>query len=712
MYRLAIQGDDERGPRPPVQEASGGGEVLDDDHRPEEHLEHRPQAGVVGDEVRADADLPGLGSQAQGAAGADGVERQERGPAGPLALQVGDRRGGVVPRLGDHVLEPGAEGRLDGLLEATGHLHEVHDRPEEPAEAGAHRGAHAGVVAGHLLAQAAEELLARGEAVPLALEPGDALLGDAQRLAGGADLLLRRGQGGEALLARPRHLRRPGVERLAVLAEVGQPLGEPLLGLGEIVAFGEEAVVALAELLQARALGGEGAHEARQARLRRVRLALHLPARRVHGGERRPRLGEVGPGRVARGPLAGQLLLGVDDLLLEHLAPRGEGLCLGGEGGALLGVHRPAVAEHRRLAAEGLRLVAQGGLPGGEVGDARLLRPALGVAGLEARGELGRTPALHLEAGGLDVQGVLGERQGALAAVPLVAVPDALQLLEVAAEEVVLFRALRLAAEGAGAGLHLAEDVADALEVALRLLDALQGLLALAQVRRDAGGLLKERPARLGPQGERRVHQPLADHRVAAARQARPAEDVEDVAVADLVAVQDVLVLAGAVGAPADEHLRVFEGQDPLRVVQGDEHLGHAHPRAGARAGKDHVLGGLGPQGGVGLLAHHPADGVGDVGLARAVRTDDGGDPLAELEYGAGGKALESTEFEAFQAHGFTGGGLVAWRLGRRRARRALPRRDRRRARPARRRRPPARRPAWWCPRPGPTPRRRRSPGR
>ena len=75
---------------------------------------------------------------------------------------------------------------------------------------------------------------------------------------------------------------------------------------------------------------------------------------------------------------------------------------------------------------------------------------------------------------------------------------------------------------------------------------------------RDPCGLLKEGPPRLGPQGQRGVDEALADHRVAAARQPCPAEDLQHVSVADLVAVQDVLVLARAVRPPADQDLRVL----------------------------------------------------------------------------------------------------------------------------------------------------------
>src|SRR5688572_27034079 len=48
------------------------------------------------------------------------------------------------------------------------------------------------------------------------------------------------------------------------------------------------------------------------------------------------------------------------------------------------------------------------------------------------------------------------------------------------------------------------------------------------------------------------------------------------------------------------------------------------------------------------LLAKHPRDRVGDVALAAAVRTDDGGYPLIEGKLRPVGERLEAMDFEAF----------------------------------------------------------------
>jgi hypothetical protein len=51
------------------------------------------------------------------------------------------------------------------------------------------------------------------------------------------------------------------------------------------------------------------------------------------------------------------------------------------------------------------------------------------------------------------------------------------------------------------------------------------------------------------------------------------------------------------------------------------------------------------------LLAEHPADGVDDVRLAAAVRTDDAGDARGQLEHGAFHERLEPVQLDLLDAH-------------------------------------------------------------
>ena len=89
-------------------------------------------------------------------------------------------------------------------------------------------------------------------------------------------------------------------------------------------------------------------------------------------------------------------------------------------------------------------------------------------------------------------------------------------------------------------------------------------------------------------------------------------------------------------------------------VVQYQRHLREAYRRALLRSAEDHILHLAAPQRLAGLLAHDPANRVGDIGLAGAVRTDDGGDVLAECEHRFIGKRFKPLQFEGLQVHSVT----------------------------------------------------------
>ena len=80
-------------------------------------------------------------------------------------------------------------------------------------------------------------------------------------------------------------------------------------------------------------------------------------------------------------------------------------------------------------------------------------------------------------------------------------------------------------------------------------------------------------------------------------------------------------------------------------IDEGERHLGHAGGFAIARAGEDDVLHVDAAQQSRRLLAQHPRDGVGNVGLATAVGTDDRSDAFAlKAEVGAVTKRLEAED--------------------------------------------------------------------
>jgi hypothetical protein len=126
-------------------------------------------------------------------------------------------------------------------------------------------------------------------------------------------------------------------------------------------------------------------------------------------------------------------------------------------------------------------------------------------------------------------------------------------------------------------------------------------------------------------------------------------------------AVDEVLGLAGAEEPPGDGHLaeaRVLGRELVTRIdLEGEGDLGHRQRRLGLAAVEDDVFHPPAAQVLGALLAHDPADGVDDVRLAAAIRTDDAGDSLVEGEHRPVHERLEAGDVEAPDAHG--SGGLL-----------------------------------------------------
>ena len=208
---------------------------------------------------------------------------------------------------------------------------------------------------------------------------------------------------------------------------------------------------------------------------------------------------------------------------------------------------------------------------------------------------------------------------------------------------------LGLLAEPAGLRPELGEDVLDAGEVRLGLGELLLGLAAAALVAPDPGDLLEQRPALLGPQRERLVDHALADEQERVLGEVRRVEQVDEVAQADPLLVEQVVVLAGAVEAPAELDHVVLDRQQPVGVVEDEGDVGHALGAALLGAGPDDVLALADPERAA-LLAERPAEGVGQVALARAVGPDDRADAGPELDERPLGERLEALDAQGQEA--------------------------------------------------------------
>ncbi len=134
-------------------------------------------------------------------------------------------------------------------------------------------------------------------------------------------------------------------------------------------------------------------------------------------------------------------------------------------------------------------------------------------------------------------------------------------------------------------------------------------------------------------------------------------EQALDVAEAAGRLVDEVFAVAVAVDAAGDGDLGEIEGhagkRERLRIDLGEGHadFGEIDGFAAVGAVEDDIGHLAAAQGLSGLFAEHPADRVGDVGFAAAVRTDNGGHARQKLKRCLFSKRLEADELKALQIH-------------------------------------------------------------
>jgi hypothetical protein len=142
----------------------------------------------------------------------------------------------------------------------------------------------------------------------------------------------------------------------------------------------------------------------------------------------------------------------------------------------------------------------------------------------------------------------------------------------------------------------------------------------------------------------------LVHHRVGARIGAGPGEEVEDVAQARRILVEEVFALACAVEPAADRDLGPRHGEDAV-VAEDQLDLGEADRPARRGAVEDQVLHALAAERLRALLTERPADRFRDVALAASVRPDDRGNAGGDLEDGLLRERFEAVQRDGFEAH-------------------------------------------------------------
>ncbi len=199
-------------------------------------------------------------------------------------------------------------------------------------------------------------------------------------------------------------------------------------------------------------------------------------------------------------------------------------------------------------------------------------------------------------------------------------------------------RAAALPSQAAHLGLHLRDEVIDPRQVAVGLVQATSGDTATVLVATDPRRFLEHGAALFRPVAQDRVHHAALDDGVRVGAQPGIAAQLLHVTQAAEAAVQAILRLTARVHGTADLDLGIRYRQDVILVGEAQRHLGAMNRLAPLRPLEDRLFHPRAPDRCGALLAQHPAQTVGDVGLAAAVWPHDRRDPVMEADIGGIGE--------------------------------------------------------------------------
>ena len=195
----------------------------------------------------------------------------------------------------------------------------------------------------------------------------------------------------------------------------------------------------------------------------------------------------------------------------------------------------------------------------------------------------------------------------------------------------------------------LVEQVGQSGEVAVGGIEFAQRLLFALAMLEDPRRLLDEPASVLGSGVQDGVELALADDDVHLATDAGVAEQLLHVEQSAMLTVDRVVRATVAEHGAADGDFGVLDGEGAVGVVDGQLDLGSAQRRSSGGSGEDDVFHLPAAKALRALFAHHPRQGVDDVGLARTVGSDDAGDPGFELQGGRGREGLEALHGQALE---------------------------------------------------------------
>jgi len=223
-----------------------------------------------------------------------------------------------------------------------------------------------------------------------------------------------------------------------------------------------------------------------------------------------------------------------------------------------------------------------------------------------------------------------------------------IEAAQLVAQLAILLRFARLALERADLAFDLADHVGETQQIRFGLIDLAQRFFAVSLELGDAGGLLENRAAVLWFGGEDGVDLPLGHHRIRGGADAGAHEKPMDIFEAAEIFVDEVLSLARAENTAGDGDLIKLGVEQTFTVSKGDRDLCHTQ-RLTAVGPVEHHIRHLGTtQRGRPLLAQHPANRIGNIAFAAAVRPHNCDHAGLELQAGLVRKTLKAGDFDLF----------------------------------------------------------------
>ena len=202
----------------------------------------------------------------------------------------------------------------------------------------------------------------------------------------------------------------------------------------------------------------------------------------------------------------------------------------------------------------------------------------------------------------------------------------------------------------------LFDDVAQAQQVGLGMVQLAQGFLLIGLILADPAGFLEHLAAVIGTRTENLVDAPLLHHTVGVGPQSGIHEQALDVLETALGLINEILALARTEDAAGHGDLVVLSAQHRLAIGEGEADFGHGQRFDLVGAVEDHIGHGAAAQRLGALLAQYPANRVRHVALAAAVGPDDRHHSRFKHELRPFGEALEPDHFQCFKVHNISHG--------------------------------------------------------